>query len=197
MSGVSSSFTYIFEENPMKFDFKKAIFLVITLLCTLPNYASDYKIPKSSVFIPHTAGKAHLVHGKNGFAIKKQGQLYPVKSHDIAKPLHGITQAQLAAFICSNGKLTVRTIGDDYGVSIAGNLKGGGPIGATVGAVAGKAAVCGLGYGFIATVSNLAGPAAGWVAPALTGLLAPTIEAASNVAAIGCGIALGTATGPF
>jgi hypothetical protein len=89
----------------------------------------------------------------------------------------------------------------EYGLHLETRLPGGGGLGAVVGCITGKFVVHAIG-GVIAGTAGLgativAGPVVGWAVAAGTwGVLAPTIEAASTVAAVAAGITLGAATGP-
>lgn len=84
-----------------------------------------------------------------------------------------------------------------YVLLIEDTLKGGGVIGASAGAIGGKfigEAVC---HGVLLGVAALSGPASGPVYAGLLGVFAAPIEAATNSFAVGCGILLGTVTGPI
>jgi hypothetical protein len=85
----------------------------------------------------------------------------------------------------------------EYAVRADGDLKGGGALGATGGAIFGKFLVHFIGQGVIQIAAICTGPAYPATILALEAALLPTvIEPLSNVAAIGCGIAGGVATGP-
>lgn len=182
----------------------KKILAVLAIFLALPGYASQcVKIQKSSVFIPSSIGKARLIHDTKGFAVKQQGKLHRVNSYDVDPQLRKITPAQLAAFMKNDGRLTLSKIGDkDFGVKLAGNLRGGGPIGAAIGAFLGKAAVSVVGHGAILVVSTgaglVGGPAAFWATGvALESTCGAAIEAYSMTGAVAGGIAGGVATGPI
>jgi hypothetical protein len=194
--------------NHMIKDFKMTkcikIFLTTLSFCgtMLTSFASDsLKINKKAVFAASSLGSVHLFHNKNGFAVKSNGQIRHVQRFDVDPQLRAITSAQLVTFIKNGGRLEVNKMGDDYGVKMRGNVKGGGVIGATIGAFTGKFIVHLAAQGAYAVVAGGVGlvcpPAAPAVWTALQLTCAGPVELASNAAAVAGGIAVGTVTGPI
>lgn len=145
--------------------------------------------------------------------IKKLGadkfQLVPLTQEQAAKidmtNAIEMTEAQkelILSNIGNPGYIAINQNQDgDYILQMNHRIIGGGGLGAIIGAIGGKflvhavagavATVVGLGATLI--VGPVAGPAIGY---GLWGVMAPTVEVASNVVAMASGIALGSATGP-
>ena len=86
---------------------------------------------------------------------------------------------------------------EDYVLHMKGRVKGGGPIGAAIGAWLFGGAVAGAGALAIGAASAATGPAVVPAAGALTFWFATPIAACAKAAAIGGGILGGILTGPF
>lgn len=176
---------------------------ILSLFVSFTNcIASDFlPIKKKSVFAASSLSGIRLLHNSHGFAINNNGRIQPVQSYDVDPQLRSITPKQLAAFIKNDGRFVVNKLGDDYSVRMGGGLKGGGVIGATIGAFTGKFIVHAAAQGAYAVISGGVGlicpPAAPAVWAALQLTCAGPVEVASNVAAVAGGIAVGTVTGPI
>lgn len=177
-----------------------APFALLTLGISFATSQSMIKINEAARFASHKLGKVDVYHNNGEFLITHNNKIHVVENHCVDKPLRNIDKHKLAMFL-THGHLAINKT-DNGEFTIRGNthLKGGGVIGATVGAFLGKAAVSVVGHGTIAIVSGTVGffcPPAGWaLAVSLESTCGPMIEAASLQGAIAGGIAGGVATGP-
>ncbi|MCX5925173.1 MAG: hypothetical protein NT124_02660 [Candidatus Dependentiae bacterium] len=174
-------------------------FLIILSLCTVMTSYSEsdlLKIKRSSVLASSQLGNVSLFHNKNGFTVQSNDELRQIQRYDVDPQLRDVTTEQLAAFVKQDGRLIVHKIGNDYGVKMGGNLKGGGIIGANIGFYAGGFLVRFVGHGAILVAAALTGPAAPATAAALEATFLPLIESTALVASAGCAIGLAVATGP-
>ncbi len=175
----------------------------LTILASLLSAASCFsaEVDRGSLQIPQRLGNITLHHSEDGFTIRDQGIDVPVKSYMVDKKLRGVSPKDLSKILVNGGYIAVENrSGSDYSLQFQGRVKGGGPVGATVGAIAGKAAVHGTAQVVYLGISGLVGwfcpPAAPAVYAMLQATFATPVELASNVAAVAGGIALGTLTGP-
>jgi hypothetical protein len=138
-----------------------------------------------------------VTRDENGFRVFDGKQEKPVLPYFVDPLLKRMNPEQLKKFVEQGNRIRVIRLSDgEHRLQAMVPGKGGGFLGATIGCVFGKALVEGLGHGTIWTIAALTGPAAPFVGGALEGVFAVPIEAASNAAAIGCGLALAVATGP-
>lgn len=138
----------------------------------------------------------NLGYDKEGFFVVENKHNVRVYSHDTNKALRGRSVKDIAKY-STIGKFKVSKFDNgEYKVDTAGGLKGGGILGGTGGAWFGKALVHFIGHGTILIVASFTGPAFPATLAALEAASLPFIEAASNVAAVGFGIAGAVATGP-
>lgn len=147
--------------------------------------------------------KLVVLHDHDGFSVVEEGLLKKVYSYDVDPLLKKMTVEQLLTFQKEGGLLKVSKLSNgDYKLRAHVKGLGGGIWGAWIGAVAGKFIVHFAAQSAIAIVAIpvtiasggvLTGP---FILAAETALL-PSIEVASNVAAVGLGIAGAVATGPI
>jgi hypothetical protein len=138
-----------------------------------------------------------VIRDEHGFRVFDGQQEHMVKPYFVDSLLKRMNPEQVQRFIERGNRIrAIRLSGGEYRLQAMVPVKGGGLIGATIGCVLGKVIVAGLGHGVIWTVASLTGPVAPFVGGALESVLAAPIEAASNVAAVSCGLALAVATGP-
>ncbi len=165
------------------------------LLTTL-SHAGQLTIKDSSIFSPKELGLVSLTHDDSGFYVMHNGVKRSVKSHNVDKDLRNRPSNKIEKFL-EHGYISVNKMSDgDFTLNSKIRGNGGGYFGAVAGCYIGKFAVHFVGHGTIAIVSMATGPAALVTAASLEATFLPWIEATSNVAAIGVGVALGTATGP-
>ena len=175
----------------------------VTTLASLLSVALCFsaEVERGSLQIPQRLGNITLHHNTDGFIVRDQGMDVAVKSYMVDKELRGISSKDLSKILVNGGYIAVdNRSGSDYSLQLQGRINGGGPIGATVGAVAGKAAVHIAAQAVYGTISGVVGIfcplAAGPVWYGLNATFATPVELASNAAAVACGIAGGVVTGP-
>ncbi len=120
-----------------------------------------------------------------------------VKKHWIDPQIRNMSNEQLQSFIEHNNYIAIKKMSNGEWIArafVRGN--GGGLLGAQAGFWGGKAIVNFVGHGAIYLVALSTGPAFPVTLTALELTFAGPIEAASNVAGIGTGILVATATGP-
>lgn len=178
----------------------RSIILSLVVSSSLMNADVEIlKIDQVAVVSPGIHG-AELFFSEGKFAIVKDGEVHSVKPHDVDRLLKGLNNKQLCKY-AAIGKFRVnRFENGEYSVSSYGALNGGGAVGATVGAAAGKMAVHGAAQAVYAIIGGIVSifcpPAGAAVYTALQLTFAVPVEMASNVGAVAGGIALGVATGP-
>ncbi len=138
-----------------------------------------------------------LFHDKQGFFVRTNSKEVRVHAHDTDKSLREMTSKDIAKYAML-GKLKVSKFNNgEYAIRAHGDLRGGGALGATGGALFGKFLVHFIGQGAIQVVALCTGPAYPATLVALEASVVPLIiEPLSNVAAVGFGVAGAVATGP-
>lgn len=141
--------------------------------------------------------KVGLFYDKEGFFVRSNDEDVRVHSYDTDPIFKNKNQKDVLKFALGNKLKLKKFDNGEYRVEAAGGLKGGGILGAWAGSILGKAIVHFVGHGTILLIGACTGPAAPATIYALEAALLPTvIEPASNIAAIGMGVAAGVATGP-
>jgi hypothetical protein len=134
--------------------------------------------------------------GKKFSIVDSQG-IHQVKPHFVDPLLKRMTSEQLKTFIKQGNRIRAIRLNDgEHRLQAMVPGKGGGLLGATIGAYIGKYGTYVVGHGSIVVASALTGWGFFATFATLEAEFAAPIEAASNVAAVGVGIALGAATGP-
>ena len=138
-----------------------------------------------------------LIRDENGFRVFDGHQEQIVKPHFVDPLLKRMSPKQLKTFVEQGNRIrAIRLSNGEHRLQAMVAGKGSGPIGAAIGAFLGKGTVEVVCHGSLWAVSWVAGPAQPALFAGLEATCAGPIEAISNVAAIGTGIALGAATGP-
>ena len=89
---------------------------------------SGQEIIIDSPFVPHQLGKLGVMYkGREFFVIDSHGAEHPIARGDLCKELRGISPEHLEKMLVV-GYISVRKIGEDYGLRFDGRLRGGGPI---------------------------------------------------------------------
>lgn len=176
--------------------------LLLALFCAssiVSLTAVDLVVGQQGLFVPNKLGSLEVVKTKQGFQIIKGDARHKVDTDEMLKKLN---KKQLAKFLNTRaGYIAVSQLDNgDYRLNAKVRGLGGGPGGATVGFIVGKATVQIVGHGTIGVIAGVVGvfnPIAGTaVGYALEAALALPIEVASNTIGLASGIALGAATGP-
>ena len=134
---------------------------------------------------------------KNIFKVFDGQQLHDVKHYDVDPILRKMKTDQLRAFLEQGCKIrAIKLSNGEYLLRAHVPGLGGGPIGATVGCVAGKVASEAVCHGGLWVISWIGGPFQPVVQATLEATLAIPIEGITNTIAVGCGIAGAVITGP-
>ncbi|MFA6065856.1 MAG: hypothetical protein WC707_01600 [Candidatus Babeliaceae bacterium] len=173
---------------------KKTLFTSAFILTTLSR-AGQLSIKDSSIFSPKELGIVSLTRDSEGFHVIQNGVKRSVKNHWVDKTLRSIPSDKMEKFL-QHGYISVNKMSDgDFTLNAKVRGNGGAYFGAVVGCYMGKFVVHFVGHGAILVASAATGPAAPATAMALEAVFLPWIEATSNVAAVGAGIAFGVAIG--
>lgn len=153
-----------------------------------------YEIP---AFKTHDLKELKLLHSSNSFSVFDKGKVKKVNPCWVDKEIRTVSVERLGKLL-EHGYLSVNKMSDgEFKVQAHARGEGGGVLGATGGAIFGKFLVHFIGHGVIQIAALCTGPAYPVTVLALEAALLPiVIEPLSNVAAIGCGILGGVATGP-
>ena len=91
-----------------------------------------YMIHRDSVFIPHHLGKIDVGYdGQDFYIIKGEESNYKVSMYDLSKDLRGISAEKLATYMAFS-YLAIKTLGNDYGITLKHRGMGGGRVGAAM-----------------------------------------------------------------
>jgi hypothetical protein len=169
--------------------------LIIAVL-TVSSVQGAQLLKGKQVYTPGRLGDVRLTHDYTGFKVNDQ-LVYP---QNMDKALRSADAIKLKALL-NNGYITVDQSADgQYKLSHHGRLNGGGVGGATAGAWIGRFIGQAIGYGIVAIVcipAAAGGPGAYAAACGVMGsTVAPIVESASHVTAIGGGIIGGLVSGP-
>lgn len=173
--------------------------LFLMLLCAFPLIGME-RIKELRA--PSKLGDIDLRHDDNGLYIMKDGEAQLIERHQCNKLLRELIASKKIKEFQKVGHIEVNEL-DNEELIVRANvngLKGGGLVGTWAGCVAGKFVVhfvaqvgIGIATAGVAVVCPPAAPAFFYAAEAA---VTPTVEAVSNVVAIGTGILGGVATGP-
>jgi hypothetical protein len=178
---------------------------ILTTFASLLSVVSCFsaEVDKKSLQMPQRLGSISLHHNKDGFTVYDHDQKIevPVKSYMVDKELREISQKNLDKILARGGYISIdNRSGSDYSLQLQGHVKGGGPVGATIGAITGKVLVhtaFQVGYLAIAgAVGLVCPPAFVPVYAALQAAGAAPAEATSIAGAVAGGIVGGVITGP-
>ena len=179
----------------------RAVTTLASLLSAAACFAAE--VDKGSLHIPQRLGNVTLHHSKEGFTVREQGIDVPVKPYMVDKELRGISSKDLSKILVNGGYIAVNNrSGSDYSLQLNGRIKGGGPLGATVGAVVTKCAVHIAAQGVFMGIGAIVGvitcnPAVGVATyTGISNALTPAVEVMSISFAVAGGIAGGVITGP-
>lgn len=115
------------------------------------------QIAKQNILPNNRLGNFSVLHDIDGFKIKNEHGLYPVKPWNMDKELRNLSQPNLAKVITANSYLTVNEVygnkGVDYSLKINHRLPGGGLGGAVLGWIGGVVVTVFL-KGFQSSVSS-------------------------------------------
>ena len=142
-----------------------------------------------------------LMRTANGYSLQVDGLSREVKPYDVDARVRSMNGEQLGRLAAIGGLKAHKMSNGDYRIEIGGGLKGGGAVGATIGAWLGWGAVTtasGLtAKGLVAAGTLVGGPVGGAVGGTVAlGLHLVVFKPLSFVAAVAGGIAGGVATGP-
>ncbi len=139
---------------------------------------------------------AALFYDKEGFFVREDDNDVRVHGYDTDKFFQGKSVEEMARYAMIGGFKVSQFDNGQYAVRTQGALKGGGVGGATGGFYFGKFLTHFVCHGAIQVAALCTGPAYFATLAGLEGTFMVPIEAASNVVALGFGVAAGVATGP-
>ena len=162
-----------------------------------------YELKQKTIMTAYGLGKVGVLHDKEGFKVKQNGNIRKVHNYDLDQSLRGVSSERLAQFEEMGVCLLVKQFDNgDFKLGLSGRLNGGGVGGATVGATVGGTAVVSayslMTYGIGVAAGAAFGPA---TAAVIVGnwcwwTAAPAAYAV-KVGTLAGGIAGGAATGPI
>lgn len=165
-----------------------------------PKLNIDIKdcIQSKSVSAPKGLGEIKLYHGENGFHVEHKGKMYRIESWFTDKLVRKATPLDIKGFQkVGKGYFAITQMGNgQFELKVMDRIKGGGILGAMVGATIGKVGVSVIGHGAIFLISGLTGPAAPYTMFALESYFGAAIELASIKGAVTCGLIGAVASGP-
>ncbi|KIX85173.1 hypothetical protein J120_02420 [candidate division TM6 bacterium JCVI TM6SC1] len=152
---------------------------------------------KAVVRSRESLGMIELLKNENNFYVIKDGSIKLINKYDIDPLLKNMNEEKLQKYFEQNGYIQVDQLSNqDYVLKAKSRILGGGLGGATAGMYIGKWGTYIIGHGAIVVASALTGPGFLATFASLEAQFLPVIEAASNTAAVGMGIAVAVATGP-
>ncbi len=140
--------------------------------------------------------KVGLFFDEEGFFVRSNDENIRVHSYDTDPIFKNRKQKDILRFALGNKFKLKKLDNGEYKVEAAGGLKGGGVVGATVGAHVGVVATNVVGHGILMFISSFSGPAAPWVYAGLAASYGPMILATSKAVGVGVGVVAAVATGP-
>ena len=170
----------------------------IKQLTQLSSGDTKQSIQSSSFSAPTGLGNIKLFHNEKGFHVLHNDVMHGVQLCFTDKLVRKATPLDIKDFQkAGKGYFAITQMGNgQFELKVMDRIKGGGVVGACVGAFFGKAATYIVGHGAIQIIAIASGPAYFPTLWALEGWLAVPIEAASMKAAITCGMLGAVATGP-
>ena len=152
------------------------------------------ELAPSNIQASHRLGDISVSLSDEGFKVNNE----LVQLGNMDKKLRGLKTTQLAKMLAAGSYITVNQSDNDvYSLQLKGRLKGGGAVGATIGAVVGFGGTAILGGCSMLVASWATGPVSPGVFWGLCATLGPAIIAQAKVNAIAGGIIGGTLTGPI
>lgn len=88
---------------------------------------SEFFINKNSVFVPNFIGDVNVSYKSGVFHLRKNENYFKVQQYNLSKDLRGIDNETLIDFL-KFGYLSIKKIGDEYGIDYKARMLGGGPI---------------------------------------------------------------------
>jgi len=169
--------------------------LILSLLY-VSSMSYGMQIPSTSIY-SMSDNKPVVSYKNDNFWVKNGSDEICVGKQNLNPVLRNMTQLQIKSFM-KNGYIKVSGSGENTLLNGEYRLKGGGVVGAGMGAWFGYGSTFIICHSAIAGVSTLiAGPIVGaGVAAFASKLLAAPIHMASLTAGVACGITAGVATGP-
>ncbi len=157
------------------------------------------QLTHDSFIAPRDLGAIDVLYFDGKFVVMKDGNLQPIENYNVCSDLRNISSKDFKKFLYEYDGYLIVNKKSDGAYTLDGRLRlpGGAFWGATLGAFLGRAIVYTVGYGTIYIVSIATGPAAPVTRVVLNRMASPFIHAASNVAAVAGGVALGAASGPI
>lgn len=155
------------------------------------------QLPQDNITTRNTTESINLFYDREGFAVKEGDILSRVNPYDTEAVLRDM-DAETAVKMLSLSKLKVSRLSNgEYTVERAGEIKGGGPIGATIGVAVGVSIPYIAQYAVIAGASAagavIGGPGGAIIAGgSANGLTAVPTAAAAKTSGLYWGITLGT-----
>ncbi len=151
---------------------------------TSETISKMFAIPENSLFVPQrVARKAFVIFEEGKFFASVEEKTHQIQSYDVAGLPNSLTEEQLKAFL-GHGYLSLKKLGDDYGLDANIRLSGGGPVAGFIGYWATKAICYGAAAGTVAAATvTVAGPILG----AAGGAMAAEALAATIVSSAGAG----------
>ncbi len=102
---------------------------VLSLFCAMSVFAEPFSIPEENLFVPQAVGKRVSVNFEEGrFSASVDGKTHSIHSDDITGLPNSLTEEQLRGFL-NYGYVSLRQIGDEYGIEGKLRLLGGMKIG--------------------------------------------------------------------
>jgi hypothetical protein len=174
--------------------------LILSLLfCSYISAMEDRRIIRRPDILPkrETVG---ISRRDGNYIVIRRGKEYRVETYNTDHLLRKLDDTSFAEFV-KQGTIRVKELDEhEYRLTTHVPGYGGGILGATIGVVGGKMLVHGTAQVIYFSAAGLVGifcpPAAPIVLATLEATFTAPVEAASNVVAVGMGIALGSATGP-
>ena len=203
-----NSLTLLHQGKSMKNFERKLIRLVLSSALFIGTSASAmqqgaYELKQKTIMAAYGLGKVGVLHDKEGFKVKQNGNIRKVHNYDLDHSLRDMDSERLAQLEKMGACLLVKKFDNgDFKLQLSGRLQGGGVGGAAVGASIGGTAVVSayslMTYGVTVAAGAMCGPA---TAAVIVGnwcwwTMAPAAYAV-KVGTLAGGIAGGAATGPI
>lgn len=165
----------------------------------VPQEESALIIHEGGFYAPQKLGVLKILKDHGGYSLLTTSGIHRAHNHDVNTVLKKMSTKQLTSFLEErHGVIKVSQFDNgEFKLDAHTYGKGGGPIGATVGVVAGTVLVQGVAHGAIWTLAAMTGPFVYVVGNGLEALLGPTISTATVYGATIGGLAGAAATGPI
>jgi hypothetical protein len=151
----------------------------------------------ASLITPQSLGDIAVANCPNGFVVIKDEKIYHLGPEAVDSSIRKMDFKQRSMYIMKGGSLALsQTTEGNYILRIAPKIKGGGLVGASIGAKIGYFAVHFVSHTTIGIISACTGPFALATAASLEATAMPWILIAAKGGAIAGGVIGGVATGP-